>query len=62
MPELNSTRLSMNWRNKGSSSPLACCRKNSSDKTKHRKLPVHLFKLSNNITTNAVNLSERTMP
>lgn len=36
--------------------------KSSSDKTKHRKLSVHLFKLSKNITTNAVNLSERTMP
>ena len=61
-PELNSTRLSMSWRNKGSSSPLACCRKSSSDKTKYRKLSVLSFKPSKNITTNAVNLSGRTMP
>lgn len=58
----NSIRLSMNWRNKGSSLPLAFCRKNSSGKIKHRKLSVPSFKPSKNITTNAVNLSERTMP
>ena len=62
MQESNSTRLSRNWRNKGCSSPLAYYKKSFSDKTKHPKLSVHLFKLSKNITTNAVNLSERTMP